>query len=144
MQPLIVERSTQIDAPARRVWEAITFPGSLKQWMLVTPALDGAEPLQRGSNILWKNKAGDTYLTGTVTVCEPGRRLAIAMQDVSWEQTGAEVTYSLALTEQHGATLIQLRFGDLSVDPEGQAWFAAYNSDQELAAIKAIAERSDS
>ncbi len=144
MQPLVVERSTQIDAPARRVWESITFPGSLEQWMLVTPAFEGAEPLQRGSNIPWKNEAGDTYLTGTVTVCEPGRRLVIAMQDVSWDKTGAEVTYSLALTEQQGATLIQLRFGDLSVDPEGQAWFAAYNSDRELAAIKAIAERSDS
>lgn len=142
MAKLIVKRSITINAPAVKVWQVMTWPDAIRRWMLVEPDMQGDGPLQLGSRLHWKDEQGKVYLTGTVLTLEPLRKLALALEDISWaRKAGAgEVTYALTLAETQNGTELQLVFGDLAIDPEGQQWFDAYNTSRELDAIKVMAE----
>jgi uncharacterized protein YndB with AHSA1/START domain len=100
------EASVTIDAPARKVWEALTTPDLIKQWFLgVDTETDWAE----GSPIVHRGEyQGRSYVdSGTILTFEPPRLLvhthwsplsglpdsAENHQEVSW-----------ALTERNGAT----------------------------------------
>lgn len=139
---LVVERAITIDAAASRVWEIIVAPAQWPHWMLVVPELEGGPPLRLGSRVLWRDERGKTYLTGTVTVLEPGRALEFELFDVSWPRPAkrGEVTYRLALVEEGGRTHVSFTLGDLSIDPEGPQWRDAYAASRELEAIKELAE----
>lgn len=50
------------------------------------------------------------------------------------------MTYALTLSETENGSDLQLVFGDLAIDPEGQQWFDAYSASRELELIKAMAE----
>ena len=47
------------------------------------------------------------------------------------------------LSETENGTKIRSRLGDLSVDPEGQSWYDAYNSSDEIGAIERIIMKPD-
>lgn len=142
MAKLIVKRSITINAPPAKVWQVMTLPDAIRRWMLVEPNMEGDGPLQLGSCLRWKDEQGKIYLTGTVVTLEPLRKLVLALEDISWARKAGvgEVTYALTLAEMRNGTDLQLVFGDLAIDPEGQQWFDAYNTSRELDAIKAMAE----
>lgn len=139
--PLLVKTSHAVAAPARTVWAALTTPALMQRWMLVPASVVPDAPLALGSRIEWRDDAGEPYLAGTVTVCEPERRLTVELQDRSWPRPAhaGEVTWSFELTEAAGATRIEYRLGDLAIDSEAQDWLAAYRQANEPARLAAVA-----
>lgn len=144
MKKLVVRKSVRVKAPVAVVWKTVTSPDAMKQWMLVEPALEGDHPVREGTEIRWKDTDGKVYLAATVVSCEPNRRLVLSLKDASWTRKAHpdEVTYALMLSENEGRTSIELVFGDLAIDPEGEQWYEAYNTDAELEMIKKMAEQA--
>lgn len=142
--PLVVKTSHTVAAPARAVWAALTTPFLMQRWMLVPASVVPEAPLAPGSRIEWRDDAGEPYLAGTVTVCDPERRLTVELQDRSWPRPAraGEVTWSFELTETAGTTRIDYRLGDLALDPEGQEWFVAYAEANEPARLAAVVQES--
>ena len=142
MKKLTVKRAIQIQATAAEVWEFIVSPSAMKRWMLVEPVVDESVPLALGSRVVWADDTGKPYLTGTVTMFVPGKRLVLDLSDVSWRRQAkaGEVTYALALEEANKGTRVTFSLDDLSIDPEAQMWYDAYAKSRELEAIKEMAE----
>ena len=141
---LVVRKAADIHAPPAKVWEIIVSPQALKRWMLVEPVVEDGQPLHSGSKVLWKDDSGKTYLTGTVTAFEPARKLVLELDDVSWTRKArpGEVTYAFTLSQTQGGTHVAFALGDLSIDPQAQQWYDAYNASRELDVIKEMAEGS--
>src|SRR6266699_1275706 len=101
MKKLTVKRAIQIQATAAKVWEIIVSPSAMKRWMLVEPVVDESVPFALGSRVVLAHDTGKPYLTGTVTMFVPGKRLVLDLSDVSWRRQAkaGEVTYALALEE---------------------------------------------
>lgn len=114
----------------------------MQRWMRVPASVVPDAPLAPGSRIEWRDDAGESYLVGTVTVCEPARRLTVDLQDRSWPRPAraGEVTWSFDLTEADGVTRLDYRLGDLAIDPEAQAWLAAYREADEPARLAAVVQ----
>jgi uncharacterized protein YndB with AHSA1/START domain len=142
MAKLIVKKSITINSPPMKVWSILTSPDSIKRWMLVVPDFESGSPLQLKSRVRWKDENGKPYLTGTVVALDPLRKLVLKLDDSSWTQKAGQgdVTYALTLSETENGTDLQLVFGDLARDPEGQSWFDAYSASRELDMIKGMAE----
>lgn len=142
MAKLIVKKSITINASPMKVWGILVSPDSIKRWMLVVPDFESGRPLQPGSRVRWKDENGKPYLTGTVVTLDPLRKLVLELDDINWTRKAraGEVTYALTLSETENGTDLQLVFGDLAIDPEGQQWFDAYSASRELELIKAMAE----
>lgn len=142
MTQLIVNKSITVNAPALKVWGILTSPDSMKRWMLVVPDFESGSALQLGSKVRWKDENGKLYLTGTVVVLDPPRKFVLELDDVNWTRKAGrgDVTYALTLLETESGTDLQLVFGDLAVDPEGQQWFDAYSASPELDVIKGMTE----
>jgi hypothetical protein len=47
----------------------------------------------------------------------------------------------LKLSQKDGRTHIAFMLGDLSIDPEAQQWYDAYNESRELEIIKKLSEK---
>jgi uncharacterized protein YndB with AHSA1/START domain len=142
MKKLVVKKSIEINAPTSKVWGIIASPNTWKQWMLVVPEVENDEPLGLRRKVLWKDESGKAYLTGTVTTFEPNKKFVLDLQDISWTQKAkpGEVTYALTLSQKDGKTHIAFMLGDLSIDPEAQQWYDAYNESRELEIIKKLSE----
>ncbi len=142
--PLVAKTSHTVAAPARAVWAALTTPAMMQRWMLVPASVVPDAPLAPGSRIEWRDDAGEPYLVGTVTVCEPARRLTVDLQDRSWPRPAraGEVTWSFDLTEADGVTRLDYRLGDLAIDPEAQEWLAAYREADEPTRLAAVVRES--
>ncbi|MCA1925225.1 MAG: SRPBCC domain-containing protein [Thiobacillus sp.] len=138
--PLVLALQRTVAAPARAVWAALTTPAMMQRWMLVPASVVPDAPLAPGSRIEWRDDDGKPYLVGTVTVCEPARRLTVELQDRSWPRLAraGEVTWSFELTERQGVTRLDYRLGDLAIDPEAQEWLAAYREADEPARVAAV------
>lgn len=139
---LTVKKSISIKAAAKKIWDIIISPATWDKWMLVVPVLENDKPVGLGSKVLWKDESGKPYLTGTVTVFQPNRKFVLELQDTSWTRKAkpGEVTYSLTLSEKNAKTHLAFTLGELSIDPEAQQWFDAYNESHELEDIKRMAE----
>lgn len=110
--------------------------------MLVVPEFESEAPLETGDILRWKDESGEVYLTGTVVELDPPRRFVLELDDVSWPRTPERrgVTYALTLSQVENRTRVELVFGDLAVDPEGQQWYSAFDTSGELDRIKELAE----
>jgi uncharacterized protein YndB with AHSA1/START domain len=139
---LNVHRSILINAPAAAVWNVIVSPSRWQNWMLVEAELDEGTVVRKGSKLFYRNEHGETYLTGTVTTVKPPYRLVAELVDVSWHRKPepGEVTFAFALMEHDGRTQVDFSLGDLSIDPDGQAWHDAFANSRELEAIRDIVE----
>jgi len=142
MTKLIVRKSIAVNVPPLKVWDILTSPDAIKRWMLVVPDFESDSPLQLGSRVRWKDENGEPYLTGTVVALDSLSKLVFELDDISWAQKAGQgdVTYALTLSEAENGTDLQLVFGDLAIDPEGQRWFDAYSASRELDMIKGLAE----
>ena len=143
VKSLIVSKEEIIDANPSDIWEVITTPDYLDEWMYVPGKTSDEGSFGLGSKIEWINDKGIVYLTGEVIDFVVAERLVISLQDISWETKVPKgtVTYEFHLTQTDEGTKVKFHLGDLSIDPEGQLWFDAYKSSDEIGAINKMIER---
>jgi uncharacterized protein YndB with AHSA1/START domain len=143
--PLIIEKEGIINARPDEVWKVIVTSEYFNQWMFVQPQIVPGKTLEEGAKLQWINDEKIPYLEGEVIDLVPNKKLVISLQDISWNKVVAKrsVTYEFDLTETENGTKIRFRLGDLSVDPEGQSWYDAYNSSDEIGAIERIIMKPD-
>ena len=148
MEKLFVEKSIKINAPASRVWDALTRPEFTDQWALEFSG--GAEfhiesDWKLGSPVLWKGQDGSVIVQGNVTALELNKFLRFTVFDVRGEKPPVTeedgITYEL--TEQNGKTLLRLSQGDFSVMAEGEKYhrLSAEVWDRVLPKVKELAEK---
>jgi uncharacterized protein YndB with AHSA1/START domain len=130
-EPLLVKSSIRIQAPASKVWDALTNPHETKKYMFGCETVSDWKP---GSPLLWKGIFGGQELIavkGTILRIEPGKLLAYTTIDPNsgMEDIPANyltVTYDLSTEE--GVTLLTVTQGDYSKVAEGRRRYEeAYN-----------------
>jgi uncharacterized protein YndB with AHSA1/START domain len=123
-QPLTVTSTITIQAPAARVWDALTDPEMTKKYMFGCEAISDWKP---GSPLLWKGQFNGLEMVavkGKVVKIEPGKFLAYTTIDPNnpavpdLPENYLTVTYDLS--EQNGHTLLAVSQGDYSTVAEGK------------------------
>jgi uncharacterized protein YndB with AHSA1/START domain len=122
-QPLIVKSTITIDAPAAKVWDALTNPEQTKKYMFGCEALSTWKP---GSPLIWKGNYNGTemvFVKGDVISIQPGRSLVYTTIDPN-NQTIPDIpenylTVTCDLTEKDGHTLLEVSQGDYSTVASG-------------------------
>jgi len=123
--PLFVTNEIVIDAPAARVWEALTEPEWTKQYMF------GCEPItdwKPGSPLLWKGTFNDVEMVavkGQVVRFEPLRSLIYTVIDPNnpaiADLPENSLTVTCPLNKTAGRTQLAVTQGDYSTVAEGQS-----------------------
>ncbi|MCK0159623.1 SRPBCC family protein [Allomuricauda sp. F6463D] len=141
---LIIIKEQVVEANPKEIWKVITTPKYFKEWMFVPGKATDENSFGLGSKIEWRNDKDIVYLTGKVIHFVPNQKLVISMQDISWktEVPKEAVTYEFHLVETSKGTKIKFYLGDLAVDPEGQLWYDAYNSSNEIGAIEQLVKHN--
>ena len=112
MEKLFVNKTIEINAPASKVWYALTRREYTDQWAIEFTG--GAEfhiesDWKLGSPVLWTGQDGNVIVQGNVTALEPQKFLRFTVFDVRGEKPPVTdedgITYEL--TEQDGKTLLQ-------------------------------------
>jgi len=138
--PLTATKSIVIAAPATRVWEALTDPAQIKQYMW------GAEAIsdwKRGSSLIYRGEwEGKSYEDkGTILEIDPPRRLRTNYYSplsgkADAPENYAEVTYALA--PEAGGT--KLTVTQTNVEDEEAKARSETNWGTSLEAMKAMIE----
>ena len=139
MEKLFVNKTIEINAPASKVWDALTRREYTDQWALEFTG--GAEfhiesGWKLGSTVLWTGQDGSVVVEGNVTALEPQKFLRFTVFDVRGvkppvtEEDG--ITYEL--TEQDGKTMLKITQGDFSAMAEGEKY-------RVLLKVKGLAEK---
>lgn len=122
--PLIVTSEITVDAPATKVWQALTEPEWTKQYMF------GCEPItdwKPGSPLLWKGTFNDVEMVavkGEVLRFDPGRSLVYTVIDPNNpaipDLPENYLTVTCKLTEKDGKTHLFVSQGDYSLVADGE------------------------
>jgi len=147
-EPLTVKNNVTINAPASKVWDALTNPEQTKKYMFGCGAISDWQP---GSDLLWTaNYEGKNmvFVKGTIVNIEPGKFLAYTTIDPngSIEDIPANyLTVTYDLSEKNGQTLFTVTQGDYSSVADGERRYKeAYNGGEGwnpiLQAIKKLVE----
>ena len=122
MTKLFVEKSTEINAPASKVWAILTKPEFTREWAGMFGATGPIDSdWQLGSQVLWKNAAGKVYVYGKVVALEPNKLLQFTVRSVKPELqpiSGSDkddITQTYVLLEQDGNTSLSIEHGDFSM-----------------------------
>ena len=137
----VAERQVVIDAPVEAVWQTLTDPALVKQYMYGTRL---ETDWQVGSPISWKGEyQGAAYEDkGRVLAFEPGRRLEVT----HWSPMGGSedkpenyhtVTYEL--DSRQGSTVLTLKQSN-NPSPEAARTMAEQNWAPVLEKLKEVAE----
>src|SRR5579871_1445064 len=79
--PLVVKNEITINAPATKVWDALTKPEWTKQYMFGCEAISDWKP---GSPLIWKGTFNDVEMVavkGKVVSIDPGHSLVYTVID---------------------------------------------------------------
>ena len=152
-QPLYVDSSISINAPAEKVWDMLTNPQQTKRYMFGCEALSDYQP---GSPLTWEGDFNGVHMVavkGWVVAIEPGSFLEYTtidpnnpdMPDVP--ENYVHVTYTL--TEANGTTRLDVRQGNFSTVALGQKRYEESRNNGEgwkpvLDQIKALCESNGS
>lgn len=130
---LLVKNTIAINAPAAKVWEALTNPEQTKKYMFGCEAISDWKP---GSPLLWRaDYEGKemVYVKGNIVSIEPGKFLAYTTIDPNSttvediEENYLTVTYDLS--EQGGQTILNVTQGDYNTVANGESRYKeAYNN----------------
>jgi uncharacterized protein YndB with AHSA1/START domain len=124
-EKLFVYKTIEINAPASKVWNALTRREYTDQ--LALEFTGGAEfhiesVWKPGSLVLWTGQVGSVIVQGNVTALEPQKFLRFTVFDVHGEKSPVTdedgITYEL--TEQNGKTLLRISQGDFSAMNDGE------------------------
>jgi uncharacterized protein YndB with AHSA1/START domain len=150
MATLFVDKNIEINAPAAKVWDALTERSQTDHWAgefsSGGPRFHIESDWQLGSPVLWKGEDGTLIVEGEVTAVEPNRLLRFTVFDVRTVERPPVtpddgITY--ILTKNDGGTTLRVRQGDFSVMSEGEKYYqlSAQVWDRVLPKVKALAEK---
>ena len=146
-EPLIVKNAIDIQAPAAKVWDALTNPEQTKKYMFGCEALSD---WKEGSSLIWKGNFNGVELVavkGSIVSIRPGQFLAYTTFDpnstvADKPENYLTVTYELA--QEGGHTLLTATQGDYSTVAEGdkryQETIAGGGWSTVLTAVKELVE----
>ena len=148
---LIIENIITINAPAAKVWDALTNPEQTKKYMF---GCETVSDWKIGSPLLWKGhyEGQDMiFVKGHIADMEAGKFLAYttidpnnpAMEDIP--ENYLTVTY--ALSEENGQTILTVTQGDYAAVADGEKRYnESYNGGEGwnpiLVEIKKLVEES--
>lgn len=124
MQRNAIERSIWIDAPRARVWQAVTDPEQLAQWLL--PPMLGAQMKSDANGNVFVCMGGMEVPFALLEDADPGRRVAMrglpdklgaVTYTLEDENNGTRVTVAMSGLESLAADAYQERVG-----PSTAAW----------------------
>jgi uncharacterized protein YndB with AHSA1/START domain len=147
-QPLVVTNTITIQAPASKVWDALTNPEQTKKYMFGCEALSDWKP---GSPLIWKGNFNGVEMIavkGNVVSIEPKRSLVYTVIDPNNPKIPDlpenYLTVTCDLTETNGQTTLEVSQGDYSTVAEGpdryQHTVGGGGWDPILVQIKALCE----
>jgi uncharacterized protein YndB with AHSA1/START domain len=124
-QPLVVTSSITIDAPAAKVWDALTNPEQTKKYMFGCEALSDWKP---GSPLIWKGKFNGVEMIavkGQIVRIVPFKSLVYTVIDPNNPKIpdipANYLTVTCDFKEENGHTLLTVSQGDYSTVAEGEA-----------------------
>ena len=122
-QPLIVENTITLNAPAAKVWNALTNPAETKKYMFGCEALSDWE---EGSPLIWKGTFNGVELVavkGTIKKIRPGQYLEYTVIDPNNPRIpdlpDNYLTVICELSETSGVTTLIATQGDYNTVAEG-------------------------
>jgi uncharacterized protein YndB with AHSA1/START domain len=122
--PLIVTSAITIQAPAGKVWNALTNPAQTKKYMFGCEALSDWKV---GSPLIWKGNFNGVELIavkGTILKIQPGKFLAYTTIDPNNaaipDLPENYLTVTLDLSEKEGQTVLTATQGDYSTVGDGE------------------------
>jgi uncharacterized protein YndB with AHSA1/START domain len=148
MPRLYVDKTTEINAVASRVWDVLTSRKYTDQWAPEFSGGDAAFHIESDwtldSSVHWKDRKGRVLVEGAVTACVPARLLRFTVFDTSRPRppAGAEDGITYKLTERDGRTVLWVSQGDFSSMPDGVRYrdLSGEIWDRVLAKVKRLAE----
>jgi uncharacterized protein YndB with AHSA1/START domain len=124
-QPLVISNVITIEAPAAKVWDALTNPEQTKKYMFGCEALSDWKP---GSPLIWKGKFNGVEMIavkGEIVRIEPFKRLVYTVIDPNNpaipDIPENYLTVTCLLEEENGHTKLTATQGDYSVVAEGDS-----------------------
>ena len=137
----VAKAETEVEAPATRVWRALTDPDEIEQYMFGSRVETDWEP---GSQIVWRGTyEGKAYEDkGEVVKVEPEHRLEVTHFSSLSGQEDVPANYHTVvyeLEERDGTTRVALSQDNNS--SEEAAEHSKANWEKMLAGLKEIAER---
>ena len=131
MEKLEVKNNITINAPAAKVWDALTNPEQTQKYMFGCQTVSDWQP---GSPLLWKGEyKGEEmiFVKGKIVSIEPGRFLAYTTFDPNSSMADVPENYltvTYSLQEENGQTILNVTQGDYSSVAEGERRYKeAYN-----------------
>jgi len=138
MANLSLSTSIEINAPAAKVWEALTNPAIVKQYFFGTNVITD---WKKGSPIIWEGEwEGKTYRDkGEILDIDPGRYVRYSYwstmsgtEDIP--ENYADITYTL--TEKDGVTTLNITQGNIrseeSKSHSEQNWQSVFGKMKEM------------
>jgi len=122
-QPLIVTNSISINAPAEKVWDALTNPQQTKKYMF---GCETVSDWKKGSPLLWKMQLdGKEFIAvkGVITEIDPGKFLSYTTIDPNSgieDTPGNYLNVNYSLSAENGQTLLSVSQGDYSKVGDGE------------------------
>jgi len=122
-QPLTVQNTITIDAPAAKVWEILTNPEQTVKYMFGCKVITDYQP---GHPMVWQStyEGHDTiYVTGTVITYMYLKQLAYTIFDLFSTDDNIPANYltvTYSLTEDNGHIQLKITQGDYRQVPNGQ------------------------
>jgi len=148
--PLFIKNTIVINAPANKVWDALTNPEQTKKYMFGCETVSDWQP---GSPLIWKMLyEGKDFIAvkGNIVIIEPGKRLEYTVIDPNGSiedipENYLTVTYELK--EEDGRTTLNVTQGDYSTVADGEKRYKdSYNNGEGwnpiLVQIKDLVENS--
>ncbi len=120
---LVVKNSITINAPASKVWEALTNPEQTKKYMFGCEALSDWKP---GSPLLWKGTYEGkemVFVKGVIVDIQPGKFLSYTAIDTNSGIEDIPVNYltvTYALKEENNRTEFTATQGDYATVGDGE------------------------
>jgi uncharacterized protein YndB with AHSA1/START domain len=146
--PLVVKNKILINAPASRVWDALTNPQQTKKYMF---GCETVSDWKIGSPLLWKGSYEGkemVFVKGAIVDIKPGKFLAYTTIDPFGNlpdipENYLTVTYEL--TAENGQTALTVTQGDYSKVADGEKRYKeTYNNGEGwnpiLVQIKSLVE----
>jgi uncharacterized protein YndB with AHSA1/START domain len=140
MRDYIATAEIEIDASPAKVWQALTDPEQIKQYMFGSQVVTDWKP---GSSILWKGEyEGKTYEDkGEILELEPGRRLKVThFSPLSGEEDRPENYHTLLYELEEGGGKTRVSLSQDNNPSEEAAEHSRANWQKMLAGLKQVVE----
>jgi len=148
--PLFIKNTIVINAPANKVWDALTNPEQTKKYMFGCETVSDWQP---GSPLIWKMLyEGKDFIAvkGNIVIIEPGKRLEYTVIDPNGSIEDIPENYLIVtyeLKEEDGRTTLNVTQGDYSTVADGEKRYKdSYNNGEGwnpiLVQIKDLVENS--